>query len=100
MGATGMEYVHFVLGLHVMVLSLALLANRRNWKQIGLRYIGQLLVVELALAWFMLNSEVGLAVVGGLPPASPKLMEFAKQGPTSCSAVWSTKGAFFFLMVL
>lgn len=33
MGATGMEYVHFVLGL-VMVLALALLANRRNWKQI------------------------------------------------------------------
>lgn len=58
-----MEYVHFVLGL-VMVLALALLANRRNWKQIKLRYIGQLLVVELALAWFMLNSEVGLAVVG------------------------------------
>ena len=32
MGATGMEYVHFVLGL-VMVLALALLANCRNWKQ-------------------------------------------------------------------
>jgi len=60
-----MEYVHFVLGL-VMVLALSLLANRHNWKQIKLRYIGQLLVVELALAWFMLNSEVGLAVVGGL----------------------------------
>ena len=29
-----MEYVHFVLGL-VMVLALALLANRRNWKQIA-----------------------------------------------------------------
>ena len=28
-------------------------------------------------------------------------MEFAKRGPTSCSAVWSTNGAFsFFLMVL
>ena len=59
MGATGMEYVHFLLGL-VMVLALALLANRRNWKQINrhpLRYIGQLLVVELALAWFMLNPK-------------------------------------------
>ncbi len=71
-----MEYVHFVLGL-VMVLALSLLANRHNWKQIKLRYIGQLLVVELALAWFMLNSEVGLAVVGGFAstscsvPASP-----------------------------
>ena len=39
-----MEYVHFVLGL-VMVLALSLLANRHNWKQIKLRYIGQLLVV-------------------------------------------------------
>ncbi len=74
-----MEYVHFVLGL-VMVLALALLANRHNWKQIKLRYIGQLLVVELALAWFMLNSEVGLAVVGGFAAGFTKLMEFAKQG--------------------
>lgn len=42
-----MEYVHFVLGL-VMVLALALLANRRNWKQIKLRYIGQLLEIGRA----------------------------------------------------
>lgn len=100
LGATGMEYVHFVLGL-VMVLALALLANRHNWKQIKLRYIGQLLVVELALAWFMLNSEVGLAVVGGFAAGFTKLMEFAKQGTDFVFGGLVNEGAFsFFLMVL
>ena len=95
-----MEYVHFVLGL-VMVLVLALLANRHNWKQIKLRYIGQLLVVELALAWFMLNSEVGLAVVGGFAAGFTKLMEFAKQGTDFVFGGLVNEGAFsFFLMVL
>ena len=95
-----MEYVHFVLGL-VMVLALALLANRHNWKQIKLRYIGQLLVVELALAWFMLNSEVGLAVVGGFAAGFTKLMEFAKQGTDFVFGGLVNEGAFsFFLMVL
>lgn len=95
-----MEYVHFVLGL-VMVLALALLANRRNWKLIKPRYIGQLLVVELALAWFMLNSEVGLAVVGGFAAGFTKLMEFAKQGTDFVFGGLVNEGAFsFFLMVL
>ena len=95
-----MEYVHFILGL-VMVLALALLANRHNWKQIKLRYIGQLLVVELALAWFMLNSEVGLAVVGGFAAGFTKLMEFAKQGTDFVFGGLVNEGAFsFFLMVL
>ncbi len=95
-----MEYVHFVLGL-VMVLALSLLANRHNWKQIKLRYIGQLLVVELALAWFMLNSEVGLAVVGGFAAGFTKLMEFAKQGTDFVFGGLVNEGAFsFFLMVL
>jgi nucleoside transport protein len=80
---------------------LALLANRRNWKQIKLRYIGQLLVVELALAWFMLNSEVGLAVVGGFAAGFTKLMEFAKQGTDFVFGGLVNEGAFsFFLMVL
>jgi nucleoside transport protein len=95
-----MEYVHFVLGL-VMVLALSLLANRHNWKQVKLRYIGQLLVVELALAWFMLNSEVGLAVVGGFAAGFTKLMEFAKQGTDFVFGGLVNEGAFsFFLMVL
>ncbi len=98
LGATGMEYVHFVLGL-VMVLALALLANRRNWKQIKLRYIGQLLVVELALAWFMLNSEVGLAVVGGFAAGFTKLMEFAKQGTDFVFGGLVNEGVFISVLI-
>ena len=49
-----MAYLHFVIGL-VTVLALALLMNLKGWRKIKTRFIVQLLVVELALAWFMLN---------------------------------------------
>ncbi|WP_415644399.1 Na+ dependent nucleoside transporter N-terminal domain-containing protein [Shewanella algae] len=41
------------------ILGLALLANLNNWRQIKIRYVIQLLLVELLLAWFLLNSSVG-----------------------------------------
>ena len=74
-----MAYLHFVIGL-VTVLVLALLVNLKGWRKIKMRFIVQLLVVELALAWFMLNSEVGLTVVGGFAGAFNKLLEFAGEG--------------------
>ena len=57
-----------LLGL-VMVLALALLANRCT-RKIKLRYIGQLLVVELASPGSC-STPKWAAVVGWLPPASP-----------------------------
>ena len=74
-----MAYLHFVIGL-VTVLVLALLVNLKGWRKIKMRFIVQLLVVELALAWFMLNSQVGLTVIGGFAGAFNKLLEFAGEG--------------------
>lgn len=62
------------------ILGLALLANLNNWRQIKIRYVIQLLLVELLLAWFLLNSSVGVTIVGGFAAAFSKLLEFAKQG--------------------
>ncbi|MGL5287599.1 nucleoside transport protein [Aeromonas sp. RU39B] len=95
-----MQYLHFVLGL-LLVAVLSLLANRNGWRNVKVRYIGQLLVVELALAWFMLNSQIGLAIVSGFAAGFGKLLEFAKQGTDFVFGGLLNEGAFsFFLLVL
>ena len=56
-----MVYLHFILGL-VVIAVLALLASN-NRKNIKYRYIIQLLIIELALAYFLLNSSAGTGIV-------------------------------------
>ena len=92
-----MAYLHFVLGL-IMVLGLALAANPKEWRKIKLRFVVQLLVVELALAWFMLNSQVGLAVIGGFAAAFNKLMDFAGEGTKFVFGGLMNEGAFTFFL--
>ena len=55
--------LHFVLAL-VVVTALALLVSTDR-KNIRIRYVVQLLVIEVLLAWFFLNSNVGLGFVKG-----------------------------------
>ena len=55
--------LHFVLALAV-VAALALVVSRDR-KNIRLRFIVQLLVIEVLLAYFFLNSCVGLGFVNG-----------------------------------
>ena len=55
--------LHFVLAL-VVVTALALLVSTDR-KKIRIRYVVQLLVIEVLLAWFFLNSNVGLGFVKG-----------------------------------
>ena len=95
-----MVYLHFVLGL-ALVFGLALLGNIKSWRSVKVRYVLQLLVVELALAWFMLNSQVGLAIVGGFADGFGKLLEFAGQGTDFVFGGLLNDGKFsFFLKVL
>ncbi|MFC3911900.1 NupC/NupG family nucleoside CNT transporter [Pseudaeromonas sharmana] len=95
-----MVYLHFVLGL-ALVFGLALLGNIKSWRSVKVRYVLQLLVVELALAWFMLNSQVGLAIVGGFADGFGKLLEFAGQGTDFVFGGLLNDGQFsFFLKVL
>lgn len=51
--------LHFVTAL-VVVTALALLVSTDR-KNIRIRYVVQLLVIEVLLAWFFLNSNVGWA---------------------------------------
>ncbi|WP_284703495.1 Na+ dependent nucleoside transporter N-terminal domain-containing protein, partial [Escherichia coli] len=56
--------LHFVLSL-VVIGALAVLASS-NRKAIRLRYVFQLLVIQIALAYFFLNSNVGSSFVLGV----------------------------------
>lgn len=91
--------LHFVLALAV-VTALALLVSRDR-KSIKLRFIAQLLVIEVLLAYFFLNSEVGLGFVRGFSAMFDKLLGFAAEGTGFVFGGMSDKGmAFFFLNVL
>lgn len=90
---------HFILAL-VVVAILALLVSS-NRKQIRIRYVIQLLVIEVLLAWFFLNSDVGLGFVRGFSEMFEKLLGFANEGTNFVFGSMNDKGlAFFFLKVL
>ncbi len=91
--------LHFVLALAVVAV-LALLVSRDR-KSIRLRFVAQLLVIEVLLAYFFLNSEIGLGFVKGFSDLFEELLKFAAEGTGFVFGGMNEKGlAFFFLNVL
>ncbi len=91
--------LHFLLALGV-IFALALLVSHDR-KQIRLRFIIQLIVVEAALGWFFLHSASGLALVGSVAGFFETLLGFAAQGTEFVFGGMSKQGlAFIFLGVL
>ena len=91
--------LHFVLALVVVAL-LALLVSRDR-KNIRVRFIIQLLVIEVLLAWFFLNSAAGLGFVKGFASLFDYLLKYAAEGTNFVFGGMNEKGlAFFFLNVL
>lgn len=91
--------LHFVLALAVVTILALLVSHDR--KQIRIRYVIQLLVIEVLLAWFFLNSNVGLGFVKGFSEMFEKLLGFANEGTNFVFGNMNDKGlAFFFLKVL
>ena len=91
--------LHFILALGVVAL-LALLVSP-NRKQVRIRFVIQLLVIEVILAWFFLTSNVGLGFVQGFSNLFEKLLGFANQGTDFVFGKMNDEGlAFFFLKVL
>ncbi|RMN17862.1 hypothetical protein ALQ63_04114 [Serratia plymuthica] len=98
-GANMSHIAHFALAL-VVVAILALLVCRDR-KSIRIRYVIQLLVIEVLLAYFFLHSEAGLGFVKGFAALFDKLLGFAGQGTDFVFGGMGDKGlAFFFLKVL
>ncbi|EPW7975871.1 NupC/NupG family nucleoside CNT transporter [Cronobacter turicensis] len=91
--------LHFVLALAVVALLALLVSHDR--KKIRLTYIGLLLVIEVLLAWFFLNSNIGLGFVKGFADMFEKLLGFANEGTNFVFGKMNDEGlAFFFLKVL
>ena len=90
---------HFLLALVVVgVLALLVSHDRRS---IRIRFIIQLLVIEVLLAWFFLNSEAGLGFVKGFAGVFDHLLKYAAEGTNFVFGGMNEKGlAFFFLNVL
>ncbi|WP_340621122.1 NupC/NupG family nucleoside CNT transporter [Xenorhabdus siamensis] len=90
---------HFVLALAVIG-GLAIFASN-NRKDIRIRYIIQLLAIELVLAWFFLNSNAGLGIVKGFDSLFVHLLSYAAKGTSFIfSGMIEANLAFFFLNVL
>ena len=91
--------LHFVLALAVVALLALIVSSDR--KQIRIRFIVQLLVIEVLLAWFFLTSDVGLGFVKGFSEMFEKLLGFANEGTNFVFGKMNDEGlAFFFLKVL
>lgn len=91
--------LHFVLALAVVAVLALLVSSDR--KKIRIRYVIQLLVIEVLLAWFFLNSDVGLGFVKGFSEMFEKLLGFANEGTNLVFGSMNDQGlAFFFLKVL
>ncbi|MDY0971797.1 NupC/NupG family nucleoside CNT transporter [Siccibacter turicensis] len=91
--------LHFILALAVVALLALLVSTDR--KKIRIPYIGLLLVIEVLLAWFFLNSNVGLGFVKGFADMFEKLLGFANEGTNFVFGNMNDQGlAFFFLKVL
>ncbi|GLR10577.1 NupC/NupG family nucleoside CNT transporter [Mixta theicola] len=91
--------LHFVLALVVVTLLALLVSHDR--KSIRVRFIIQLLVIEVLLAWFFLNSEAGLGFVKGFAGLFDYLLKYAAEGTNFVFGGMNDKGlAFFFLNVL
>jgi len=99
-GAKSMSRVlHFVLALAVVALLALLVSSDR--KKIRIRFVVQLLVIEVLLAWFFLNSDIGQGFVRGFSEMFEKLLGFANEGTNFVFGGMNDKGlAYFFLQVL
>ncbi|MGM7923123.1 NupC/NupG family nucleoside CNT transporter [Yersinia enterocolitica] len=91
--------LHFLLAL-IAIAVLALLASHDR-KNIKLRYIFQLLIIEIALAYFFLHSESGLGAIRYFAGLFESLMKFASIGTSFVFGGMNEQGlAFIFLNVL
>ncbi|SNC58418.1 NupC/NupG family nucleoside CNT transporter [Sodalis endosymbiont of Henestaris halophilus] len=91
--------LHFILAL-VVVITLAMLISRDR-KIVRVRFIIQMLAIEILLAYFLLQSQIGLAFVQTLSTLFDTLLSFAATGTGFVFGNMEKQGlALFFLNVL
>ncbi|HEY2454098.1 MAG TPA: nucleoside transporter C-terminal domain-containing protein [Scandinavium sp.] len=91
--------LHFLLALAV-ILALAWLVSFDR-KKIRIRYLAQLIIIEMALAFFFLHAESGLVLIKSVSGVFESLLKFSAEGSNFVFGGMSDKGlAFIFLGVL
>ena len=91
--------VHFLLAL-VIILALAWLTSFDR-RKIRIRFVLQLIVIEIALAFFFLHAESGLFLIKYVSGFFESLLKFAAEGTNFVFGGMGEKGlAFIFLGVL
>lgn len=73
-----MNYLISIVGL-IVVLGLAWIASN-NRKEIKIRPIIQMLVIQVILTFLLLNTKFGLILIQGIAAGFEKLLEFANEG--------------------
>ena len=93
------KIIHFLLAL-VIILALAWLVSFDR-RKIRIRYVLQLIVIEIALAFFFLHAESGLFLIKYVSGFFESLLKFAGEGTNFVFGGMGEKGlAFIFLGVL
>ena len=94
-----MKYLISIIGLLVVV-GLALLVSS-NRKQIKYKYIGLMVVIQIALAALLLNTKFGFVLIQGIATVFGHLLEYAAAGIDFVFGGLANEGqAPFFLTVL
>ncbi|OCA81142.1 NupC/NupG family nucleoside CNT transporter [Pradoshia sp. D12] len=94
-----MKYLISIIGL-LAVVGLALLVSS-NRKQIKYKYIGLMVVIQIALAALLLNTKFGFVLIQGIATVFGYLLEFAEAGISFVFGGMANEGeAPFFLTVL
>jgi nucleoside transporter len=94
-----MKFLIFILGLITIFLLAFLVSSNR--KQIKYKPIAIMLVIQLILTYFLLNTRVGLFLIQGISNVFGTLMEYAASGVNFVFGGLANEGAFpFFLNAL
>lgn len=98
-GNVMLPILHFALAL-VIIFALAAVVSYDR-KKIRFQYIALMIVIELAIAWFLLNSPYGVSTVKSVASAFDHLMKYAGEGTNFVFGNMSKEGlAFMFINVL
>ncbi|WP_113628049.1 NupC/NupG family nucleoside CNT transporter [Pectobacterium peruviense] len=93
------QVLHFILATTAIFLLALLVSHDR--KRIRVRFIVQLLVIEILLAYFLLHSSIGLNAISSFAGLFEKLLSFANQGTDFVFGGMNAQGlSFIFLNVL
>ncbi|MBA9027984.1 NupC/NupG family nucleoside CNT transporter [Peribacillus huizhouensis] len=94
-----MNYLISIVGL-IVVLGLAWVASN-NRKQVKVKPIMMMIIIQLILAYVLLNTKIGLNVIQAVATGFTKLLEFANEGVVFVFGGIANEGSFpFFLNVL